>query len=1019
MSDEPIGSARVAIVGDYSKLSTDFKAAETAAGVAGEKIASSFNASSIKIATLQLSISNLKQKLEELQSAGVRTAAQQQQMDNTAARLTLQNMKLAASFQEVGHAADVTGKQATSGFIRVAEGSNALRAVETFMAQTLKLGPAMQMLFPLIGGFAFAELLGRIGGEIAKIFTDGAHYAERFRGEVDQLNNEFSLENDKLQTTNDKLAESIGKLTGHPSNGLKAVIDEAIEASDELEKHLLNNFKTIEDVLKKGSVGIAAGFFTGNMPTNVQEAQYAKQDAAAQRTIAQITWQTDQRLKGLKAQADAAQTAAEKKAAIDAADETRADARNRIQKVFNELVADTATRQSEAQSKVSAGAQTVGIGGVPTNATNLGQKAILMQGAARLDALRETNESMVAMYEGTGFKQKETIAKAGKEAEEAAKKAAEQWYKTQEEHAADMEMSTLQEENFWRNNLVTAQHGGEAYLEISRQIQSKLKGLLTKHIEELKKDGEDIYKAIEETLKQTEERVGESGGHPAAVRLQMLQDLADEDLPEDVVEKLAEQIPAAQKAANREALEDLKRTLAEEDLAWRESGDRTERQVKARAESVAAYLESLRPFFVGIDTLIDAEAAKIAAANKRIYDEGLKIEEILLKSRTAQSDAGIDQQKVAIEQAYGAAIVHTYQSQLAYEDQIATLTMNKLALKLQEAEIEHERAMDEEDFLKMAQTSFEIEKAKAAIQLQAAQSAGQRSAAGRDQSFGGQFLSGTANAMGGAFSAAASALTAMVMQAKNWGQEFRNVLTNLERQLTQSLFGALTKQVENLGKNALQGILGNSGGGGILGSIGQKLGGALFGQSPQIAATTANTAAMTALNIHLGAMLAAMGINTTATATNATTTAAHGGIMASHMGVMLAHMGTMLAHMGIMIANTVATIANTLAVVWNSIVEGVKAIFGWAEGGRPTPNVPAIIGERGPELWIPDSPGTIMPNSQLAHVTGSSSRTNNWNTGMVGDLHVHMYDTRNPRENVRQIANYVKLATRTGSPLNA
>ena len=61
MTDEPIGSARVAIVGDYSNLSSDFKAAETAAGVAGEKIASSFNASSIKTATLQLSIGNLKQ----------------------------------------------------------------------------------------------------------------------------------------------------------------------------------------------------------------------------------------------------------------------------------------------------------------------------------------------------------------------------------------------------------------------------------------------------------------------------------------------------------------------------------------------------------------------------------------------------------------------------------------------------------------------------------------------------------------------------------------------------------------------------------------------------------------------------------------------------------------------------------------------------------------------------------------------------------------------------------------------
>jgi hypothetical protein len=47
------------------------------------------------------------------------------------------------------------------------------------------------------------------------------------------------------------------------------------------------------------------------------------------------------------------------------------------------------------------------------------------------------------------------------------------------------------------------------------------------------------------------------------------------------------------------------------------------------------------------------------------------------------------------------------------------------------------------------------------------------------------------------------------------------------------------------------------------------------------------------------------------------------------------------------------------------------------------------------------------------------SRVTNQNTGMVGDLHVHMYDTRSPRENVRQIASYVKTATRRGSPANS
>lgn len=41
---------------------------------------------------------------------------------------------------------------------------------------------------------------------------------------------------------------------------------------------------------------------------------------------------------------------------------------------------------------------------------------------------------------------------------------------------------------------------------------------------------------------------------------------------------------------------------------------------------------------------------------------------------------------------------------------------------------------------------------------------------------------------------------------------------------------------------------------------------------------------------------------------------------------------------------------------------GIKA---FASGGRPDPYDPAIIGENGPELWVPDRPGTIIPNDEL------------------------------------------------------
>lgn len=44
---------------------------------------------------------------------------------------------------------------------------------------------------------------------------------------------------------------------------------------------------------------------------------------------------------------------------------------------------------------------------------------------------------------------------------------------------------------------------------------------------------------------------------------------------------------------------------------------------------------------------------------------------------------------------------------------------------------------------------------------------------------------------------------------------------------------------------------------------------------------------------------------------------------------------------------------------------GLGELLGFAHGGRPPVGVPSIVGERGPELFIPDRAGTIIPNNQL------------------------------------------------------
>tara|TARA_R100001591_G_scaffold116363_1_gene133244 strand:- start:134 stop:2653 length:2520 start_codon:yes stop_codon:yes gene_type:complete len=48
------------------------------------------------------------------------------------------------------------------------------------------------------------------------------------------------------------------------------------------------------------------------------------------------------------------------------------------------------------------------------------------------------------------------------------------------------------------------------------------------------------------------------------------------------------------------------------------------------------------------------------------------------------------------------------------------------------------------------------------------------------------------------------------------------------------------------------------------------------------------------------------------------------------------------------------------------IIKKVGKFFGgFAEGGRPPVGLPSIVGEQGPEVFVPDSAGTIVPNNQL------------------------------------------------------
>jgi phage-related minor tail protein len=48
-----------------------------------------------------------------------------------------------------------------------------------------------------------------------------------------------------------------------------------------------------------------------------------------------------------------------------------------------------------------------------------------------------------------------------------------------------------------------------------------------------------------------------------------------------------------------------------------------------------------------------------------------------------------------------------------------------------------------------------------------------------------------------------------------------------------------------------------------------------------------------------------------------------------------------------------------------------------AEGGPANANTPYVVGERGPELFIPKASGMVIPNNQLSSAMGSTTTVNN------------------------------------------
>ena len=88
--------------------------------------------------------------------------------------------------------------------------------------------------------------------------------------------------------------------------------------------------------------------------------------------------------------------------------------------------------------------------------------------------------------------------------------------------------------------------------------------------------------------------------------------------------------------------------------------------------------------------------------------------------------------------------------------------------------------------------------------------------------------------------------------------------------------------------------------------------------------------------------------------------------------------------------------------VRKAMVSALGGIFGFANGGRPPSNRPSLVGEKGAELFVPDSAGTIVPNDQLGG--GNTTAEINFNVQAIDASSFNSYLVNN-RDTIESIIN--------------
>lgn len=471
--------------------------------------------------------------------------------------------------------------------------------------------------------------------------------------------------------------------------------------------------------------------------------------------------------------------------------------------------------------------------------------------------------------------------------------------------------------------------------------------------------------------------------------------LLEADLEREAKITNSQQIAAAELGTARTplergtaALEGLKReeaahaeyakTALELDAKVTESDNRA---LEARSTAAREFAAEAIKDFGKVDDYWDKLQQHITLSVEKQLETQRKVFEIQDRSAGENAALAIQKQKLLLEREFGLEVFHTQEERLSYLQRIAALEEKERQAKI----TGFRNALGElpedtpDSSGKNSEERARLEGEIAKLQAQAANAqvvATTKELELRQQiNLQFQIQSSLAKAVSAAPGAIGGGLAAGIFQhgqGTSIGQEISKALKGIGQQLLGSIFQQL------ITKFAIQAAI----------------------QAGLITVTTANTAATTA---------------------NATITGVHAGVMVTHTVAMV-------AHLAVMIANTASTIANTIA----TLIQAALSMFGFADGGSPPVGVPSIVGERGPEVFVPHGAGTIIPNHMLkGYAEGAgldalpqlsaSGSTNN--SASFGDMHFHAHGVSNPRQHaemaIKEIPKVLKSRGARWSPYSS